>query len=105
MPFGIGKNTTKRPPDGGVICAYAANNRAINDRPYKRKKKSAKNAPVSKETGAKKRTFYILPYSSVAVRIFFARASDAKPGRARQVQLALVRVPGWFMRPSRPTSR
>ena len=48
---------------------------------------------------------YTLPYRSVTVRIFSASAAVAKPGAARQVQLAVVRVPGWFIRPSEPTSR
>ena len=47
----------------------------------------------------------IRSYRSVAVRIFFARSAVAKPGLARHVQLAVVRVPGWFMRPSAPISR
>ena len=49
--------------------------------------------------------YQILPYRAVRLRIFRASSSLAKPSFARQVQLALVRVPGWFMRPSAPISR
>ena len=47
----------------------------------------------------------ILSYRSVMERIFSASSLLAKPGRARQVQLAVVSVPGWFMRPSMPNPR
>ena len=105
MPNGIGKNTTKRPPDGGVICAYAANNRAILESPLQSETTQTKNAPVPTWNGGEMQQYQILPYRSVAVRIFWASSSVAKPGLARQVQLAEVKVPGWFMRPSRPISR
>jgi len=49
--------------------------------------------------------FQILPYRSVMERIFSASSAVAKPGLARQVQLAEVRVPGWFIRPSAPIWR
>ena len=64
-----------------------------------------KNTPVPVWNGGKMQQIQILPYRSVMVRIFWASSLVAKPGWARQVQLALVRVPGWFMRPSPPISR
>ena len=55
--------------------------------------------------GLKSQLRFSLPYRPVILRIFFASLSESKPSAARQVQLALDRVPGKFIRASPPSSR